>query len=95
MNIIKATKAALKHGKGITNTELKQIKAYLLPTNLCLGFIIVHTEYEYLDDKKPAPRWQPQAKDILATDWELWGQLPGIILNETHKQHYQLRMYIL
>lgn len=73
MNIIEATKLATEHGKGIINGECMQAEIYLLPTNLCLGFMIIPFGYKYIEDNKPAPRWQPKAKDIIADDWELYG----------------------
>lgn len=73
MDIVEATKAAMEQGKGITKADLRQMEIYLLPTNLYLGFMVVHIGYKYLDDNKPLPRWQPQASDILADDWELYG----------------------
>ena len=73
MDIIEVTKAATEQGKGITNAELKRVALYLLPTNLYLGFTLMPFGYKYIDDNKPAPRWQPKAKDIIADDWELYG----------------------
>ena len=89
MNIIEATKLATEQGKGIINGECMQAEIYLLPTNLCLGFMIIPFGYKYIEDNKPVPRWQPKAKDIIADDWELYGQLPDIISNKTYKQHCQ------
>ena len=71
MNIIEATKLATEQGKGIINGECMQAEIYLLPTNLCLGFMIIPFGYKHIEDNKP--RWQPKAKDIIADDWELYG----------------------
>jgi hypothetical protein len=68
MNIIEATKEALKENKAITNPDLKETDLALVPTNsMPLGYVFVSSE-----SKKTARRyWNPQADDLLREDWEL------------------------
>lgn len=74
MNIIEATKEALDRGIGIRNSVCKQCNNYLLPTNTYEGYFVIPIGYSIndYDGKKPAPRWNPRAMDILSSDWELY-----------------------
>lgn len=65
MNIMEAVSTAIESGRCIKRQTpiWKQLK--VKPTNGEECFII------YGADRGPAPRWNPTADDILATDWIL------------------------
>lgn len=71
MNIVEATKEALKKGFGITNSSLKKIECYLLPTNTKECYMIIPIGYSHVKKRKTAARWNPHAADIIADDWEV------------------------
>lgn len=72
MNIVEAVKKAMEQGKGIQNAKVKRAKVYLLPTNTTECFFVIPVGYRFLGNcPPPATRWQPQAEDILAEDWEV------------------------
>ena len=69
MNICKAARLAQTKGTGIYRTSIPGI--ITIPTNThacCMG---VHTKGE----KAPYLRWQPKLDDLVATDWQVYGQL--------------------
>lgn len=72
MDIITATKEALKKGVGIVNGRTKASQLYLLPTNTKECFLAIPFEYTHKSVRKVGARWNPHAEDILADDWELW-----------------------
>lgn len=72
MNIVEATKEAMKAGKGITNSVCKECGDYLLPTNTDECYLIIPVGYSHTKGMRVAARWNPHADDILAEDWELY-----------------------
>ena len=80
MNIIEATRKALKEGVGIKNkNDITQ--NYLLPTNTRECYIVdaaglTATQnpigFAVGNNTKAVPRWNPKAEDILSNDWELY-----------------------
>ena len=71
MNIIEATRKALKEGVGIKNkNDITQ--NYLLPTNTRECYIVVPIGFAVGNNTKAIPRWNPKAEDILSNDWELY-----------------------
>lgn len=71
MNIIDATKQAMEQGRGMTNSSLKEINCYLLPTNTSECYIVMPNNYKHTEKRKVAARWNPHAADIIAEDWEV------------------------
>ncbi|MGW7889950.1 Thoeris anti-defense Tad2 family protein [Staphylococcus xylosus] len=74
MNIIEATKLAMKTG-GLMYRESEEMQyPQFIPTNV-VGFIM--RTHPTVDDKPYQynyyERWQPNAKDILADDWGVIG----------------------
>ena len=81
MNIIEATKKALKENKAITTPEDKEHGIVFVPTNsMPLGIVIVPTEpglekVEGIYKEKwtsACKFWNPKAEDLLRDDWELF-----------------------
>lgn len=81
MNIIEATKKALKENKAITTAEDKEHGIVLVPTkSMPLGIVIVptepfieKTEGIYKEKWSSASKfWNPRAEDLLREDWELF-----------------------
>ena len=74
MNIIEATRKAIRKGLGITRPTFKK-EAYLLPTNTNECYIVIPTGFKLKNKNSgyasAAPRWNPHAADVLADDWEL------------------------
>ena len=72
MNIVKATKEAVRLGIGITNQQCKKSGVYLLPTNTDECFLVIPVGCKFPETSgRVAPRWNPKARDILSDDWEL------------------------
>lgn len=68
MDIVEATKSALKSGKGITRHKIKQEhNLWFLPTKTSLGYLII------ISDREIYSLWQPNAEDITADDWFVIG----------------------
>ncbi|QSB51254.1 Thoeris anti-defense Tad2 family protein [Leuconostoc falkenbergense] len=69
MNIVEATKNALKSGRGITRHKIKQddYNVWFLPTKTSLGYLII------ISDREIYALWQPSAEDITADDWFVIG----------------------
>ncbi|WP_273713115.1 Thoeris anti-defense Tad2 family protein [Leuconostoc mesenteroides] len=69
MNIVEATKNALKSGRGITRHKIKQdgYDVWFLPTKTSLGYLII------ISDREIYSLWQPSAEDITADDWFVIG----------------------
>lgn len=74
MNIIEATKKAMKENMAITNAESKENGIVFIPTNSkFIGFMVLIDNSN--DTKKklaPSRYWQPTAADLLRKDWELY-----------------------
>lgn len=69
MNIRDAAIKARKEGRGITRKSWGTRSTLILPTNTTAGFIGI-------EFKKEAPiqrEWRPLEKDIIATDWYVYG----------------------
>ena len=70
MNIIEATREAMRRGVGITNASMRKRGFYVLPTNTDECYLIVPKGWK-IGHGVPAPRWNPRAEDILTEDWEV------------------------
>lgn len=70
MYIHEAIKEAMPRGKCIRRRDdfWIQSKLVLFPTTTCEGIIIAES------NNRLAPRWNPDADDLMADDWEV---LPG------------------
>lgn len=65
MDIQKAVKEAMAEGCTMTRTAWTEWGLWIKPTNDPECCIIG------MKGKAPCPRWQPQAEDLIADDWEL------------------------
>ena len=70
MHIHKAIKEVMKTRKGITRVawEKKGFDLNIIPTNTTSCMII-----DCLHSKSPCRRWNPNADDLTADDWEIRG----------------------
>ena len=63
MNIQEAVKTAIAANRFITRAGLRGVR-HLEPTNSPSGCIA------YAKDQPPCPKWEPNAEDLMANDWE-------------------------
>ena len=70
MTIQEAAKKAQEKGTGIYRANKMESLAYIVPTNTCACCICVNIKPEQL-----FARWQPQLRDLIADDWEVYGVL--------------------
>ena len=73
MNIIEATREAMKVGKGIINTEWPSREFYLLPTNTKECYLLIPANFT-AGCGRACPRWNPHAADILSEAWEIFDE---------------------
>ena len=72
MDIIEATRTAMKEGKGIINMGWQDPKSYyLLPTNTTDCFLLTPIGFSATEGRA-CPRWNPRACDILSDKWEIY-----------------------
>lgn len=69
MDIQTAIIKAKEEGKGITRESWGARRLLIIPTNTTCGFIV----WGFEEKIQPGRGWQPQAKDILANDWIVYG----------------------
>lgn len=67
MKIQKAIEKANAQKRGITRESWFPAPVWLIPTNTPVGMVIVSKNKEFI------PGWSPQAADINATDWIVYG----------------------
>ncbi len=82
MNIIEATKEAMRVGKGIIKARQNNAGYYLLPTNTTECYILIPIGFS-VNYGRACPRWNPNAADILSEEWELYDTDSVIASNET------------